>query len=80
MHVLQHLDGREILFKLPVSDDQVFGLVRSKVVQIVDQMRSAGLPIVEFAWSRKERDSLIISCSPSAIRLRPTSTTRSGFA
>ena len=59
MHVLQHLDGREILFKLPVSDDQVFGLIESKVVQIVDQMRSAGLPIVEFAWSRKERDSLI---------------------
>jgi len=59
MHVLQHLDGREILFKLPVSDDQVFGLVESKVVLIVDQMRSAGLPIVEFAWSRKERDSLI---------------------
>ncbi len=59
MHVLQHLDGREILFKLPVSDDQVFGLIETKVVQIVDQMRSAGLPIVEFAWSRKERDSLI---------------------
>lgn len=59
MHVLQHLDGREVLFKLPVSDDQVFGLIESKVVQIVDQMRSAGFPIVEFAWSRKERDSLI---------------------
>lgn len=59
MHVLQHLDGREVLFKLPVSDDQVFGLIEAKVVQIVDQMRSAGFPIVEFAWSRKERDSLI---------------------
>lgn len=59
MHVLQHLDGRETLFCLPVSDDQVFGLVEAKVVQIVDEMRAAGLPIVEFAWSRKERDSLI---------------------
>lgn len=59
MHVLQHLDGREILFKLPVSDDQVFGLIESKVVRIVDHLRSLGLPIVEFAWSRKERDSLI---------------------
>lgn len=59
MHVLQHLDGRETLFCLPVSDDQVFGLVETKVVQIVDEMRGAGLPIVEFAWSRKERDSLI---------------------
>lgn len=59
MHVLQHLNGREALFRLPVSDDQVFGVVESKVVQVVDLMRAAGLPIVEFAWSRKERDSLI---------------------
>ena len=59
MHVLQHLDGRETLFRLPVSDNQVFSQVEAKVVQIVDEMRAAGLPIVEFAWSRKERDSLI---------------------
>jgi len=59
MHVLHHLDGRETLFRLPISDDQLFGLVEAKVVQIVDEMRGAGLPIVEFAWSRKERDSLI---------------------
>lgn len=59
MHVLQHLDGRETLFRLPVSDNQVFSQVESKVVQIVDEMRAAGLPIVEFQWSRKERDSLI---------------------
>ncbi len=59
MHVLQHLDGRETLFRLPVSDNQVFAQVESKVVQIVDEMRAAGLAIVEFQWSRKERDSLI---------------------
>lgn len=59
MHVLNHLDGREVLFRLPISDDQLFGIVEAKVVQIVDAMRGAGLPIVEFAWSRKERDSLI---------------------
>ena len=59
MHVLQHLDGRETLFRLPVSDNQVFSQVESKVVQIVDEMRAAGLAIVEFQWSRKERDSLI---------------------
>jgi uncharacterized protein (TIGR04552 family) len=59
MHVLQHLDGRETLYQLPVSDNEVFSLVEAKVVQIVDEMRAAGLPIVEFQWSRKERDSLI---------------------
>lgn len=59
MLVLHHLDGRERLILMPVSDVQLFGLVETKVVQIVDEMRGAGLPIVEFAWSRKERDSLI---------------------
>jgi uncharacterized protein (TIGR04552 family) len=59
MHVMHHLDGRETLFRLPVSDDEVFGLVESKVVHVVEEMRGAGHPITEFSWSRKERDSLI---------------------
>lgn len=59
MHVLHHLAGRELLFKLPIADDEVFGFVEGKVVQVVEEIRAAGYPIVEFAWSRKERDSLI---------------------
>lgn len=59
MHVLHHLNGREILFRLPISDDQVFGLVENKVVHVVEALRAAGHPIIEFSWSRKERDSLI---------------------
>jgi uncharacterized protein (TIGR04552 family) len=59
MHVMHHLDGRETLFRLPVSDDQIFGLVEAKVVHVVDALRSAGFEITEFAWSRKSRDSLI---------------------
>lgn len=59
MHVMHHLDGRELLFRLPVSDDQLFGIIERKVVSVVEAVRSAGYPINEFAWSRKERDSLI---------------------
>ncbi len=59
MHVMHHLAGRELLFKLPVSDDEVFGLVESKVVKAVEEIRAAGYPVVEFAWSRKERDSVV---------------------
>src|SRR2546421_13086063 len=59
MHVLHHLAGRELLFKLPVSDDEVFGFVEAKVVKVVEEIRAAGYPIVEFAWSRKERDSVV---------------------
>ena len=59
MHVIHHLAGREMLFSLPVSDDELFGLVEKKVVRVVEELRAAGHPIVEFAWSRKERDSIV---------------------
>ncbi len=59
MHVIHHLAGREMLFSLPVSDDELFGLVEKKVVRVVEDLRAAGHPIVEFAWSRKERDSIV---------------------
>ena len=59
MHVIHHLTGRELAFKLPISDDEVFGFVEKKVVKVVEELRAAGYPIAEFAWSRKERDSLI---------------------
>jgi uncharacterized protein (TIGR04552 family) len=59
MHVMHHLAGRELLFKLPIADDEVFGFVESKVVKVVEEIRGAGYPIAEFAWSRKERDSVV---------------------
>jgi uncharacterized protein (TIGR04552 family) len=59
MHVIHHLAGREMLFTLPVSDIELFGLVEKKVVALVEELRAADHPIVEFAWSRKERDSIV---------------------
>ncbi len=59
MHVIHHLDGRELLFKLPVSNDEIFSIVERKVVSTVEALRAAGHPIVEFAWSRKEPDSIV---------------------
>jgi uncharacterized protein (TIGR04552 family) len=59
MHVLHHLAGRQLLFKLPISEEELFVHVERKVVRVVEELRAAGLPIVEFAWSRKELDSII---------------------
>lgn len=59
MHVLHHLAGRELLTKLPVSDDQIFHLVEEKVLRTVEEIKATGCPIVEFQWSRKHSDSLI---------------------
>lgn len=59
MHVLHHLAGRELLTKLPVSDDQIFHLVEEKVLRTVEEIKATGCQIVEFQWSRKHSDSLI---------------------
>lgn len=59
MHIIHHLAGRELLYRLPISDDEVFHLVQRKVVRIVEEIRASGHPIVEFEWSRKPRDSLV---------------------
>jgi len=59
MHVLHHLAGRELLTKLPVSDDQIFHLVEEKVLRTVEEIKAVGCPVVEFEWSRKHADSLI---------------------
>ncbi|HKA91687.1 MAG TPA: TIGR04552 family protein [Haliangiales bacterium] len=59
MHIIHHLAGRELGFRLPVSDDELFRLVEKKVVRIVEEIRGAGHPIIEFQWSRKTHDSLV---------------------
>jgi uncharacterized protein (TIGR04552 family) len=59
MLILHHLDGHELDYRLPVSRDELTSLVEAKVVQVVEEIRATDLPIVEFSWSRKSRDSLI---------------------
>jgi uncharacterized protein (TIGR04552 family) len=59
MHVMHHLAGRELLTKLPVSDDQIFHLIEEKVLRTVEDLKAIGCPVVEFEWSRKHADSLI---------------------
>jgi uncharacterized protein (TIGR04552 family) len=59
MHVMHHLAGRELLTKLPVSDDQIFHLVEERVLRTVEELKAIGCPVVEFEWSRKHADSLI---------------------
>lgn len=59
MHIIYHLDARELRTRLPISDSSLFGLVEESMAQLVDELRSAGVPLVEFAWSRKTRSSLV---------------------
>jgi len=59
MHIIHHLDGRELLFLLPMSDQDVFHIVEEKVYRVIGSMLAEGFPIVEFVGGRKNKDSLI---------------------
>jgi uncharacterized protein (TIGR04552 family) len=56
MHIIHHLDARELLFMLPVSDQEVFQLVEEKVYRVIGGMLARGYPILEFIVCRKYKD------------------------
>ncbi len=58
MHIIHHLEARELLFMLPVSDQEVFHMVEQKVYRVIGAMLARGLPILEFIGGRKNKDSL----------------------
>jgi uncharacterized protein (TIGR04552 family) len=58
MHIIHHLEARELLYLLPVSDQEVFQLVEHKVYRVIGSMLAQGLPILEFIGGRKNKDSL----------------------
>lgn len=58
MHIIHHLAARELLFMLPISDQEVFYLVEEKVYRVIGGMLSRGFPILEFTGGRKHKDSL----------------------
>ncbi|MCX7808241.1 MAG: TIGR04552 family protein, partial [Deltaproteobacteria bacterium] len=58
VHVIHHLEARELLSMLPISDQDLFQLVEQKVYRMLGGMLAHGLPIVEFVGGRKNKDSL----------------------
>lgn len=59
MHILHHLDARELRTRLALSDSELFEAVEQSVLEIFDQLQASGAPVLEFQWSRKTRDSLL---------------------
>lgn len=59
MHVMQHIEGRDLLFQLPMSEAELAELAIAKVLNVAQEIQARGLPVVEFAHSIKTRESLI---------------------
>lgn len=58
VHIIHHLDARELLFMLPTSDHEAFQLVEQKVYRVVGGMLAAGMPVMEFLGGRKDTYSV----------------------
>jgi uncharacterized protein (TIGR04552 family) len=58
MHIIHHVEARELLYSLAMSDQELFQLVEERVYRLVGHMLADGLPITEFVGGRKRRDSV----------------------
>ncbi|MFN0062611.1 MAG: TIGR04552 family protein [Myxococcaceae bacterium] len=59
MHVIQHIEGRDLLFRLAISEEELGQRIIEKVTEVVSEMQRKGVAMVEFSHSVKSRDSLI---------------------
>ncbi|HEY3446764.1 MAG TPA: TIGR04552 family protein [Myxococcales bacterium] len=59
MHVIHHMEGRELLFRTPIASSVVHRLVDERVMACAAQMKAAGSPVVEFSGSVKTQHSVI---------------------
>src|SRR5262245_52951381 len=59
MHVIQHIEGHELLRHLAVSEAELAELATRKVLGIAEEMQRKGIPVAEFADSIKTRESVI---------------------
>ncbi|HZZ84932.1 MAG TPA: TIGR04552 family protein [Anaeromyxobacteraceae bacterium] len=59
MHVVHHLEARELLFRTPIPEADLSEMVDRRVMAEAKRMAHLGFPVVEFSGSVKTRSSLI---------------------
>ncbi len=59
MHVVHHLEARELLFRSPVREADLADLVDRRVMREARRMVEAGFPVAEFHGNVKTRSSLV---------------------
>jgi uncharacterized protein (TIGR04552 family) len=59
MHVVHHLEARELLFRTPIREADLAERVDRRITAEARRMRASGFPVVEFEGSLKSRASLV---------------------
>lgn len=59
MHVVHHVDARELKSRLNISDHELYHLVEEKTARVVEEMKGLGYPVIDCQCSRKTFYSII---------------------
>jgi uncharacterized protein (TIGR04552 family) len=59
MHVIQHIEARDVLFHISVPESELAQMVTERVLSVMEEARAKGLRLVEFSDSIKTRESII---------------------
>jgi uncharacterized protein (TIGR04552 family) len=59
MHVIHHLEARELLFRTPIREADLAERVHRRIMAEAERMRALGMPVVEFRGNVKSRESLV---------------------
>jgi uncharacterized protein (TIGR04552 family) len=59
MHILHHIEARELRFRLPLSQSRLAEMLVDKVDAFADSLRAEGFPLVHYVGGEKSRTSLI---------------------
>jgi uncharacterized protein (TIGR04552 family) len=59
MHVIHHLEARELLFRTALREADLAERVDRRVMAEAERMKALGLPVVEFRGNMKSRSSLV---------------------
>lgn len=60
MNTINHVNGRELLFHVPLSERDLVSMAKAEVKRVVDQLRHTGFPIIGFEGGEKSREALIL--------------------
>lgn len=60
MNTINHMNGRELLFHVPISERNLVQLAQTEVRRVVEALRQTGFPIVSFEGGEKTREALVL--------------------
>lgn len=60
MNTINHMNGRELLFHVPISERNLVQLAQTEVRRVVEALRKTGFPIVDFEGGEKTREALVL--------------------